>query len=72
MLDQFDCEIRLRDHYERTAAIDHDGWMRPQSVSRIDRLAGMRVPLAKALIALATWMAPSIATPSTGTRATAH
>lgn len=52
------CETRYRDHYERTAAVDREGWKKPQLVSHPSRLIGIRLALATGLIAVATRVAP--------------
>lgn len=49
-----DYEERFRHHEEKTAAVDREGWMRPQRGRR-----SVRAALTKALLALATRIAPA-------------
>jgi hypothetical protein len=51
-------ETRYREHSERIATVDREGWKRPQSGSHPYRLMGMRSALAKCLTSLAIRLAP--------------
>ena len=58
-----DYEERFRHHEEKTAAVDREGWMRPQRGRR-----SVRAALTKALLARATRIAPRHrACPGSGT-----
>ncbi len=51
-------EQSYRDHYDRAAAVDQDGWKRARPMPRRHRRASMRVSIAKILIALAMRLTP--------------
>jgi hypothetical protein len=53
MDDRLSCEVRLTDYYRKTADVDAQGWKKPPTAPRY------RVKVAKALLALATHLAPT-------------
>jgi len=52
-------EHSYRDHYDRAAAVDRDGWKRVRPTPRRHRLAWVRSSLTKTLLALAARLAPA-------------
>jgi hypothetical protein len=54
------CEQHYRDHDARTAAINREGWKKPQPMARRDRRARVRTRMAQSLIALAMRLAPPL------------
>lgn len=52
-------EQRYRDHYDRVAAANRDGWRQARSKPRRYRLASARVSLARILVTLAARLAPA-------------
>lgn len=59
MDDPLRAEHSYRNHYERAAAVDRDGWKRARSAPRRHRRAWVRASIAKALVALAAWLTPT-------------
>lgn len=51
-------ETRYRDHEERTATVNREGWKRPHAASHPPRLVGVRLALAQWLTTLAARLAP--------------
>lgn len=51
-------EDRYRAHHQRIATADRDAWKQPEPMARAYPRRGLRAALAKALIALASRLAP--------------
>jgi hypothetical protein len=67
MDNRLDCEARIADHYQRTAAeVAAEGWKTPPRIPRY------RVTIAQILVGLAARVAPTVTLPSPTTRVLAQ
>ncbi len=62
---RLDCEVRMADHYRKITDVNAEGWKQPTPPQ-------YRIAVAKALLALATRIAPTVIQPSNGTLALAQ